>query len=243
MLDSKENQEIQKLFTVTEAQVNRDHAISHTLAVLQKMKTEFVFFGGTALSRTFLGVGRLSEDIDLYSENRRALCLELDQLPALLSEEFPQAFWNVPPSQTADSQSSLLNCDSSTRINVQVVNSRTRDWSKIPTMLTNISQRYSDAPSVKLRTPILDGFVVMKASAWFERRSPRDLFDLEGLSHKVEVTESIQDLVVQVMGFRLSKQMMSGRISGLWHEELAHQTKLTKTEDECLKRVLAWWER
>ena len=61
----------------------------------------------------------------------------------------------------------------------------------------------------------------MKASAWFERRSQRDLFDLEGLSHKVEVTESIQDLVVQVMGFRLSKQMMSGRIIGLWHEELA----------------------
>ena len=57
----------------------------------------------------------------------------------------------------------------------------------------------------KLHTPILDGFVAIKASAWFERRSPRDLFDLEGLSHKVEVTESIQDLVVQVMGFRLSK--------------------------------------
>ncbi len=35
--------------------------------------------------------------------------------------------------------------------------------------------------------------------------------------------------------------MMMGRVVGLWHEELAHQTKLDKTEEECLERLLAWW--
>lgn len=241
MLDPSESQYVQNLFSASEAQVNRDHAISHALAALQKIKTEFVFFGGTALSRTFLTEGRLSEDIDLYSSDRQALCRELDELPSLLKEEFPQAIWNVMPSQTIDPQSSLLICDSSTQIKVQAVDSRTRVWSKVPTALTEIQQRYSDVPLTKLSTPTFDGFVAMKALVWFDRRSPRDLFDLEGLSHKGKVTQSARELVDQLRGFRLSRGMMNGQVTGLWLEELAHQTKLEKTEDECLQRVLAWW--
>lgn len=243
MLDPSESQNVQNLFSATEPQVSRDHAISHVLAVLQRINTELVFFGGTALSRTFLTEGRLSEDIDLYSADRQALCRELDKLPGLLKEEFPQATWNVMPSQTVDPQSSLLVCDSSIQIKVQAVDTRTRGWSKVPTALTEIHQRYSDVPSTKLFAPTFDGFVAMKALVWCDRRSARDLFDLESLSHQGEVTESARELIDQLRGFRLSRGMMMGRVVGLWHEELAHQTKLEKTEDECLQRVLAWWEQ
>ncbi len=101
--------------------------------------------------------------------------------------------------------------------------------------------RYSDVPSTKLFVPTFDGFVAMKALAWFDRHSARDLFDLEGLSHKGEVTEAARELIDQIRGFRLSRAMMVGPVVGLWHEELAHQTKLDKTEAECLDRILAWW--
>jgi Nucleotidyl transferase AbiEii toxin, Type IV TA system len=53
-------------FGVAEAQVRRDHAISHILAALSRHRhEELIFFGGTALSRTYLLDERLSEDIDL----------------------------------------------------------------------------------------------------------------------------------------------------------------------------------
>ena len=67
MLDFREAEGVQSLFGATAAQVRRDHAISHVLAALADMRADLVFFGRTALSRTFLCQGRLSEDIDLYT--------------------------------------------------------------------------------------------------------------------------------------------------------------------------------
>lgn len=241
MIDARERQKIQELFGVSEAQVNRDHAISHTLAALQQIETKYVFFGGTALSRTFLARGRLSEDIDLYSADRKTLCYELDGLPNFLEEEFPQANWNVPPSQTNDLGSSLLVCDTSIQIKVQIVDLDTRGWQKVPTELNEIQQRYSDTSPAKLFTPTFDGFVAMKALVWFDRRTPRDLFDLEGLSRQRPVTEIARDLIEQIRGFRISAEMMNRPVIGAWQEELAHQTKLETTAEESLLRVLEWW--
>lgn len=59
-------------FGVAEQQVRRDHAISHILAILSRdHRDELIFFGGTALSRTYLVDERLSEDIDLIAVGRR----------------------------------------------------------------------------------------------------------------------------------------------------------------------------
>ena len=241
MLDFNEAAEVQKLFASTQTQVRRDHAISHVLTALQDIHSEMIFFGGTALARTYLTQGRLSEDIDLYSSNRQSLCRDIDELPEMIEQEFPRATWDRLPSLTSDSQSALLVCDSSIQIKVQVVDSRKGGLSKVPTALTEIHLRYSDVPSSKLLAPTFDGFVAMKALAWFDRHLARDLFDLEGLSHKGEVTEDVREVIDELIGFRLTREMMRGRVVGLWHEELAHQTKLDKSEEECLERLLAWW--
>jgi predicted nucleotidyltransferase component of viral defense system len=241
MLNPQERQNIQDLFSVSEAQVNRDHAISHTLAALEEIYTKFIFFGGTALSRTYLVNGRLSEDIDLYSGDRETLCRELDHLPKFLEQEFPQAQWNLTPSQTSDVQSSLLICDASTQIKIQVIEANTRNWLAIPTELAEIHQRYSDSPPVKLFTPTFDGFVAMKVAAWIDRRAPRDLFDLEGLSQIGEASEGARVLASELSGFQVSTRMLKLRVHGRWHEELEHQTNLQITPEECLERVLNWW--
>ena len=200
-----------------------------------------VFFGGTALSRTFLPEGRLSEDIDLYSTDRKALCHELGDLPDLIEEEFPQAYWDVLPSQTVDPRSSLLVCDTSIQIKIQVVDSLSRGWQSIPTKPVSIYQRYSDVPNTQLVVPIFDGFVAMKVLAWFDRGTPRDLFDLAGLARVGEVSSEARELIKKLRGFELTEKMLSRKISGLWQEELAHQTRLTVSEEECLSRVLEWW--
>jgi len=241
MLESNELDQVQRLFSSSELQVRRDHAISHVLAAIQNIRAEFVFFGGTALSRTYLTNGRLSEDIDLYSNSREVLSRELDHLPEMIEQEFSGANWESLPSQVSDPRSALLNCDSSIKIKVQVLDAPSRGWQRIPTGITPIHQRYSDVPATKLFTPTFDGFVAMKALVWFDRRAARDLFDLEGLSHRGEVTESARELIDQLRGFGLTRAMMNGKVSGLWHEELAHQTRLTVSEEECLSRVLEWW--
>ena len=56
-------------FGVDMEQVRRDHLISHVLAAISAgvSSTDVVFFGGTALSRTYLTASRLSEDLDLIA--------------------------------------------------------------------------------------------------------------------------------------------------------------------------------
>jgi hypothetical protein len=58
-------------FGVALGQVHRDHLISSILAALQAHAGDLIFFGGTALARTYLPAGRLSEDIDLIAVTDR----------------------------------------------------------------------------------------------------------------------------------------------------------------------------
>lgn len=74
MLDPDEEHAVAAQFGVARDQVRRDHLI---LAVLSHhFADEVLFFGGTALSRTFIPEGRLSEDIDLIALTHRGATAE-----------------------------------------------------------------------------------------------------------------------------------------------------------------------
>jgi predicted nucleotidyltransferase component of viral defense system len=85
----QERDEIAARFGVAPAQVERDHLISFVLAFLSaKLQERLYFIGGTALARTHLPNGRLSEDIDLIAVgDRSVLAYELD---AALPRAFPR---------------------------------------------------------------------------------------------------------------------------------------------------------
>ena len=70
-LDEAEAQQQEAHFGVARDQVEHDFVISHVLSALSAHSDQFVFHGGTALSRTFLDGLRLSEDIDLLSVGAR----------------------------------------------------------------------------------------------------------------------------------------------------------------------------
>jgi predicted nucleotidyltransferase component of viral defense system len=67
-------------FGVSPEQVERDHLISHLLAAISRgFGDRLPFIGGTALARTYLVSGRLSESIDLIAlANRAVLAADLD---------------------------------------------------------------------------------------------------------------------------------------------------------------------
>jgi hypothetical protein len=113
MLDLDELAETSSAFGVAEDQVRRDHLISHILVALVELNAPVVFFGGTALARTHLADpfdgARLSEDVDLHTEQRRAVALLLEtKLPRALRREFPGAAWDVPLSSVRDKDPAIL---------------------------------------------------------------------------------------------------------------------------------------
>jgi predicted nucleotidyltransferase component of viral defense system len=99
MLDHEEKAAIAAAFGVDETQVEHDHFISHVLLAIASLELPVTFFGGTALARTFLTSpaegARLSEDIDLFTPNRREVATALDnELPQRLRREFPGTVWD-----------------------------------------------------------------------------------------------------------------------------------------------------
>ncbi|MQY24431.1 hypothetical protein NRB20_75670 [Nocardia sp. RB20] len=65
-IDERDSVAIQ--FGVSPEQVERDHLISHLLAAISRgFGDRLHFIGGTALARTHLVGGRLSEDIDMVA--------------------------------------------------------------------------------------------------------------------------------------------------------------------------------
>ncbi len=79
-VDPDERDSVATQFGVSAEQVERDHLISHLLAFLSRDFGDRIhFIGGTALARTHLPDGRLSEDIDLVAVgSRRDVANDLD---------------------------------------------------------------------------------------------------------------------------------------------------------------------
>ncbi len=72
MLIDSDRERVKAEFSADDSQVERDHLISHILAELSTgMRQQLKFYGGTALSRSYLPHGRLSEDIDLIAVGPR----------------------------------------------------------------------------------------------------------------------------------------------------------------------------
>src|SRR5215510_10640955 len=96
MIDPRDLRQVVATFRVAEDQVRRDHLIGHGLAALARMDIAgLTFIGGTALSWTHLRDGRLSEDIDLMTRDRRAAAERVDrELPRRLRREYPGVSWS-----------------------------------------------------------------------------------------------------------------------------------------------------
>ena len=85
---------------VPEMQVRRDWMISHVLHALASIQQEtpIVFYGGTALCRTWCPDLRLSEDIDLLALNFLDATEAVPKmLRRLLRHEFPDLTWIAGP--------------------------------------------------------------------------------------------------------------------------------------------------
>lgn len=245
MLDPAELADTAAEFGVDDDQVRRDHLISHILHALSTttVADRLMFFGGTALARTFLTGGRLSEDIDLSGHHRARLASVLErELPRALRREFPGTQWVTSLVGQPDTAPAVLRTREGLQVRVQLLSAEQRfSW---PTETRAIDQRYSDVPASALRVPTLPAFVAMKTIAWADRHAERDLYDLNALAQIDAITPQAADLVKAATGVRVAPHMFDRPPNTQrWTEQLAHQTRRLPDSTECLNRVRTAYAR
>lgn len=240
MLDPDELSRVAADFGADDDQVRRDHLISHILHALATHAADhLMFFGGTALARTYLSTGRLSEDIDLSCHNLTAVAEKIHhRLPRALRREFPSTTWVTSLTRRLDIDPALLQTRDGIQVRIQLLSAEHRfAW---PSELRTIDVRYSDVPTTTLRVPTLPAFVAMKTIAWADRRAERDLYDLDALARIGAITEESADLAFAATGVHVAPHMFAQPPDERqWAQQLAHQTARLPTPAACLSRVRA----
>lgn len=230
-------------FGVALEQVRRDYLISLVLAALQAQSDDLIFFGGTALARTYLKDGRLSEDIDLIAvTDRRTVAQAISRtIDRALRVTHGRATWSVPLADIRDTDPATLRTEDGMSVRVRLL--KAQGYAPWSTIVHNIHQRYSDVPPTRLRTPTRDSFTAWKTVAWFDRHAPRDLYDLWALAMIGAMTRPAADLFAEHAGMGLPQDHMfsAAPTRQQWHEQLAGQTRLTVTPEEALQVVRSAW--
>jgi len=247
-LDDSETRAVADRFGVAIDQVRRDHLISHILAALSTSHADQVmFFGGTALARTYLSAGRLSEDIDLIATGvRREIAAAIEQtLERALRRSHGRISWAPRLTDVRDTHAAVLVADEG-RLSVRIQLLDHLGYPPWPTELHTMDQRYSDAGAATLRVPTAASFAAWKTVAWHDRHAPRDLWDLWALAEQGEITKRAAELFVAHGPIGNTPQpwmFTSAPTKKRWEAQLAGQTRLTLGAAEALQVVADAWAR
>ena len=177
-LDDAEAAQVAVDFGVAFEQVRRDHLISLILSSLSAHADDLIFIGGTALARTHLPHGRLSEDIDFIAVSDRTPTAQrvTRTIDRALLPTHGRVAWAPQLTSARGTLPAVLRTDDGLIVRIQLLPAH--GYQSWPTERRNLDQRYSDAPSARMRVPTLDSFVAWKTATWCDRAAPRDLYDL-----------------------------------------------------------------
>jgi predicted nucleotidyltransferase component of viral defense system len=245
MLDVAERDAVAARFGVASAQIERDYVLSLLLAVLgQRFADDVTFFGGTALARTHLPDGRLSEDIDLIAaaRPRKKLAADLDSvLPRALRRDYGRLTWRPALSEVRDTEPATMIDDQGLAIKVQLL--RPDGYPPWPTEVRSLEQRYSTVRPAALRVPTLPAFTAWKTVAWCDRRAPRDLWDLWALARIGAISDEAAELYSKYGPTKapLKNDLRTPPEQNDWEAQLAQQTQLNVSPQEALTVVRERW--
>lgn len=156
-LDPVEAATVAAGFGVALDQVRRDYLISLVLWALQVHTDDLVFFGGTALARTYLADGRLSEDIDLIAvPDRRAVATAISRtIDRALRVTHGRTTWSVPLAGIRDVDPATLRTDDGVSVRIQLF--KAEGYPPWPTTL--LPSRQTGKPARLLPASVLESSV------------------------------------------------------------------------------------
>jgi predicted nucleotidyltransferase component of viral defense system len=242
-----ERDAVAQQFGVATEQVERDHLISHLLGFLSRDFGDRIhFIGGTALARTHLPDGRLSEDIDLIAiTDRKGVATDLDAaLPRSLARTHGRLALDSELSRSPDTRPAIIRTSAGLSVRVQLLSARNRMvW---PTEQRALVQRYTDAPSAELLVPTLPAFAASKTSTWTDRHAARDLWDLWALNGIGAIDAVAVDLFRRYGPTNqppADHMFATAPADTEWRAQLAGQTRITISAKHALTTVRAAWAR
>lgn len=245
MLSDVDRQQVAAAFGADDAQVARDHLISHALAAISADLGEHVlFYGGTALARSFLPHGRLSEDIDLIALGSRADVAKVltRSLTRRLARDFGRPAFQPTIARSRGAQPVTVLFPSGPRIQLQLI---PQDYYPAwPFKWRDLVQRYDDAEPARLLVPCLEAFVAWKTIAFIDRRAPRDLWDLAALARLQPFTVGAAELFARFGPFRSTPStstLPAAPSEAEWQRDLSHQTRLQVSAATARSEVVAAW--
>lgn len=245
VLSETDREKTKDIFGADDVQVERDHLVSHALAAISADLGERVkFYGGTALARTFIPQGRLSEDIDLISVGPRIEIAEAltRTLTRRLSREFGRPAFQPALADSRGAQSVAVTFPSGQKIKIQLQPSdHYPDW---PFEFRDLIQRYDDVAPATLLVPTLDTFIAWKTVAFIDRRASRDLWDLAALAQLGPFRRTSAELFTSFGQFRslpTASTIPQAPTESVWHRDLAHQTRLLMTAVDARATVVNAW--
>jgi hypothetical protein len=232
-------------FGVSGEQAERDRMISFILAAISnRWADQLTFIGGTALARTNLPDGRLSEDIDLITRTSRStIARQLDrELPDAFRRELGRLHWDPALSAVGDAGEAYLRRDDGLSVKIQLISQIGHpDW---PTQRTQLDQRYDDAPPAALDVLTTPAFVAAKTAAWQDRRAPRDLWDLWALNARGAIDSNAAELFRKLGPTGRTPDpawFATAPSESDWTDALASQTILTITASEAAQQIRDAW--
>lgn len=247
MLARAELRDTAAMFGVEEDQVQRDHLISHLLAAISAhVADDVVFFGGTALARTVVPDGRLSEDIDLLATgNRTEIAKQLtDALPRTLAREFTGLTWEPALTEVREPAPGVLRDPDGAAVRIQLLSAT--GYPRWPTEHVDVVQRYSDAPPARLTVPTTPAFGAAKAVAWHDRRASRDLWDLWALAERGHLDREAAHLYARLGPTNHPPDpadYATSPVQTRWEQDLGAQIRLTVTAADAADVVAGAWRR
>lgn len=235
-------------FGVARDQIEHDFIVSHVLNALAPHAEQFVFYGGTALSRTILDGLRLSEDIDLLSVGpRHGVAVIIDNaIRSGLERNFGTVEADPWLSQARIDTAACIYRIDGVQLRMQLMDGR--DYTPWPRQQSDVSQRYAGLPNIALTTYTAESFVGAKTDAWRDttRNAPRDLYDLWALANAGHITAEAAVVYRrngQIGGFPHRWAFPSNPPTEQeWNDALGHQCIVQVDPRQAYDTVVAAWE-
>lgn len=237
------------IFGVANEQIEHDFVIWHLLAAIEPLSAKFVFYGGTALSRTVLDGLRLSEDIDLLSVGpRSSLAKQIDNaVTDALERKFGRIIAEPWLSEVANDTQACTFFIGESAVRVQLISGL--DYAAWPCQQSRINQRYQGMQNLTLSTFTPEGFVGAKTDAWCDatRNAPRDLYDLWALATRGYINPMAAYLYKRHGAINsFPRRWMFPKkppTPAQWEDALSHQCIPATDPAEAFETVISSWER
>lgn len=198
------------------------------------MPDEIYFFGGTAINRTHISSGRLSEDIGLIAID--SLKDVLRQITPVVEDDLRRSHGRVswsPDFAVADVIPAAAVTPDGVAVKIQVLSrSGYPNW---PNEFREISQHFPSVKAARLRVSTLPAAIAWKTVAWPDRRTSRDLYDLYSLAAQNVYPQQAANLFSKLgpTGKPPARWMFETKPRDDWRTSLASQTVLGVTAPEA----------